>query len=104
MAKQLSSRVQGLKFMQRGAARTSSPPSAAACEEDRSVCQETADPAQEQWVLPTQFRACTNTTALPKNDWNAWLFDAYEEKPKALNRRRTFGNVASADSVRKSAD
>lgn len=93
MSKQLSSRLQGLKFMQRGSAQHTqeqkSPKTSAPATPE---VQEAG--SQEHWVVPAHARV---RTAPPKVTntihWDHWLTSALdeEEETKRPSRRRVFG-------------
>lgn len=99
MSKQLSSRVQGLKFMQRGPVRPASEPESspgpstpAATPTKDAAPSEPA--AQEQWVVPSHARvARPRPAAAPSTHWDTWLSSALDESSdtKPTSRRQVFG-------------
>ena len=98
MSKQLSSRLQGLKFMQRKAAQapadtedvTAHEASAPAAEASAST-----PTTQEQWVMPdsARVRVARQPPAPKAIHWDAWLTDALDEtkETRPTTRRRVFG-------------
>lgn len=93
MSKQLSSRVQGLKFMQRGSARPPNEPDSSPSHTPTGP--ETPDTStQEQWVVPAHARV--QVAARPRAasmHWDTWLTSALEDKSdmKPRSRRCVFG-------------
>ena len=111
---QLSSRLQGLKFMQRGMARAesskeggapapaaaapTSPASTAKTEGDEPAASGSDAAAQEQWVMPADKRSRTAPAGgHDAGNWDAWLISlssGNEERPAATGRRQQFGRWA----------
>ena len=111
---QLSSRLQGLKFMQRGMARAesskeggapapaaaapTSPASTAKTEGDERAASGSDAAAQEQWVMPADKRSRTAPAGgHDAGNWDAWLISlssGNEERPAATGRRQQFGRWA----------
>ena len=111
---QLSSRLQGLKFMQRGMARAesskeggapapavaapTSPASTAKTEGDEPAASGSDAAAQEQWVMPAEKRSRTAPAGgHDAGNWDAWLISlssGNEERPAATGRRQQFGRWA----------
>ena len=85
----MSSRLQGLKFMQRGAQR-------AALQSEKKGSDQVKDKAPEgpsesvdpdQWVVPFSHRV---TSPKVEDNWGEWLMGATNEE--SINTRRTFGD------------
>lgn len=111
---QLSSRLRGLKFMQRGMARAesskeggapapavaapTSPASTAKTEGDEPAASGSDAAAQEQWVMPAEKRSRTAPAGgHDAGNWDAWLISLSagdEERPAAAGRRQQFGRWA----------
>ena len=90
MSHKLSSRIQGLKFMQRAAQRasgnTTEPTDVTAPPETKA---ENADESTEAWVVPAKYRIKT-VTSQPSASWDAWLMDAHADDVD-VPRTRKFG-------------
>lgn len=90
MSHKLSSRIQGLKFMQRAAQRasgnTTEPTDVTAPPETKA---ENADESTEAWVVPAKYRIKT-VTSQPSASWDAWLMDAHADDVD-VPRPRKFG-------------
>ncbi|WFD43412.1 hypothetical protein MPSI1_002073 [Malassezia psittaci] len=104
MSKQLSSRVQGLKFMQRGASSPQKPAEPRqtetqdfeTTEHDKGNDPKSQEASQEQWVIPAhkrvQIQPQVATSAA--TNWDSWLIAALEDKRELRRRpsRRSFGH------------
>ncbi|WFD35475.1 hypothetical protein MCUN1_002331 [Malassezia cuniculi] len=111
MSEKLSSRVQGLKFMQRGAQRaalaqgkdapgTAAPPAVPAPEPAPSAAADTADAADaatpaasEQWFVPADRRVRIATPPVQDaSNWDAWLVSTdTDDAPRASACRQQLG-------------
>lgn len=85
----MSGRLQGLKFMQRGAQRA-----ALQAEKEGSGPKNTKEPEEpteptdpDQWVVP--YSRCVASPNVEDN-WGEWLLNATNEE--SVNTRRTFGD------------
>ncbi|WFD29049.1 hypothetical protein MSPP1_000053 [Malassezia sp. CBS 17886] len=110
--KNISSRLQGLKFMQRGMARSqsntsaagesaSSPAPALGADADTSC-----DATDEQWVVPAHKRA--HGVCVPENeqrDWNSWLSAATKsgDEAQCQPQRKKYGRCRSTKATRKAS-
>ncbi|WFD24334.1 hypothetical protein MEQU1_003033 [Malassezia equina] len=90
--KPMSSRLQGLKFMQRGAQRAALQAEKEGSDEKSTKTAEAAPtPADpDQWVVPH-----SRPVASPKaeDNWDEWLLGATNEE--SMNTRRTYGDWKS---------
>lgn len=85
----MSSRLQGLKFMQRGAQRAAAAtsthaPKGAATQSTTVIPQEEAEPTEdmgdaEHWVVPLRHRPSVASPTSDTNDWGAWFSEATEQ-------------------------
>lgn len=96
MSDKLSSRVQGLRFMQRGAQRAALAQGKSAAEAAEAAKPADAAPApqptSEQWFVPPE--RCVRVAAPPADagNWGAWLAtEGDDEGPLATIRRESLG-------------
>lgn len=98
MSKPLSSRLQGLKFMQRKAAQAPADTEEAPKPASGTVAEETSASApttQEKWVMPdsARVRVAPRPPAPKAMHWDAWLTSALDDtkETRPTSRRRVFG-------------
>ncbi|WFC99321.1 hypothetical protein MYAM1_002065 [Malassezia yamatoensis] len=104
MSKQLSSRVQGLKFMQRGNSSPQKPAEPLNTEtedletrgNDQGNDAKSQEASQEQWVIPAEKRVQVQPQVATSSaaNWNSWFIAALEDKRELRRRpsRRSFGH------------
>ncbi|WFD28359.1 hypothetical protein MNAN1_003369 [Malassezia nana] len=85
----MSSRLQGLKFMQRGAQRAALQAEKEAPSQKKVIVQTKPSPPSDadHWVVPFSHRAASPQA---EDNWDAWLMDATSET--SVNTRSSYGD------------
>lgn len=99
MSKQLSGKVHGLKFMQRGAARAAADAGDVQASTEAEPAASTDTDVAEHWEVPASARVAVKPAHASTTHWDAWLTSALEHEPKhekPVVRREVYGQWKKA--------